>query len=183
MNRTEKALRAAYLEQVAAAINLEARSLRNDLEEEALDEYRTNGNAVSWRTPDISVIAAVSKEAVVVSNLPALTEWVLTRHPTEVEGVPTIRASWLGRLLELAQPAGEVACDPKTGEVIPGLGVRAGGVFGGIRIVPTPAAKQALAAVARAHVHDVLPTLAARAVGATVLAGPAVPTVLAEVEP
>lgn len=183
MTRTEKALRAAYLEQVAAAINLEARSLRNDLEEEALDEYRTNGNAVSWRTPDISVIAAVSKEAVVVSNLPALTAWAILRHPTEVESIPTIRPAWLGGLLSRAVPVGDEAYEPETGEVIPGLGVRAGGVFGGIRIVPTPAAKQALAAVAKAHVQDVLPTLAARAVGATVLAGPAVPTVLAEVDP
>lgn len=170
MNRTEKALRAAYLEQVAAAINLEARSLRNDLEEEALTEYQTHGTAVSWRTPDINVVAAVSKEAVTVSDPSALREWVALRHPTEVELVPTIRPAWLGGLLERAQPAGDVACDPETGEVIPGLGVRPGGVFSGIRIVPTPAAKQALAAVAKAHVADVLPRLALRAEAVTVLA-------------
>ena len=170
MNRTEKALRAAYLEQVAAAINLEARGLRNDLEEEALDEYKKHGTAVSWRTPDINVVAAVSTEAVKVSDLDALTEWVWERHPTEVVLAPTIRPAWLTGLLSRAKPAGDVACDPETGEVIPGLGVRAGGVFSGIRIVPTPAAKQALAAVAKAHVADVLPTLAARAEGVTVLA-------------
>lgn len=170
MNRTEKALRAAYLEQVAAAINLEARAMRNDLEEEALAEYQKHGTAVSWRTPDINVVAAVSKEAVTVSDLPALVEWVKERHPTEVENVPTVRAAWLGGLLSSALPAGDVVCDPETGEVIPGLGVRAGGVFGGIRIVPSAQAKQALAAVAKAHVADVLPRLALRAEAVTVLA-------------
>jgi hypothetical protein len=157
MNRSEKTLRAVYLEQLAVCLNAEAKGLRNDLEAEAEEEFRTEGTAPTWRIRDVgTVVATVSRETVVVEKPAALVGWVQDRHPTEVVMVPTIRAAWLAGLLERAMPAGEVACDPETGEVIPGLGVRPGGVFKGIQIRAEASAKEALRAVAAVKVKELV---------------------------
>lgn len=170
MNRTEITQAIIWLDQLAAAAKAEGAKLREQIYADAKAEYEEQGTAPTWRIPDVATIAAsVSHESVSVGDAKAFAAWVRERYPTEVEDVPTVRPAWLAGFLERAEPNGDVACDPTTGEVVPGLSVREGGRFAGVSIRPTADAKAVFAAVASTS----LAKLAAEA-------GPSVPVVLAE---
>lgn len=170
MNRTQTVQTIIWLDQVAAAAKAEAGKLRERVYAEAKADFDVEGTAPTWRIPDVATIAAsVSHESVSVGDAKAFAAWVRERYPTEVEDVPTVRPAWLAGFLERAEINGDVACDPETGEVVPGLSVRDGGRFAGVSIRPTADAKAVFAAVASTS----LAKLAAEA-------GPSVPVVLAE---
>jgi hypothetical protein len=172
MNRTEVVRAVVWLDQLAARAKDESRKLREQLQADARAEWQEQGTAPTWRIPDVATVAAsVTHESVVVEDMTALTRWMEQRYPTEVETVRSIRPAFLAGFLPRAKPAGDVVCDPETGEVIPGLGVREGGQFGGISVRVTAAAKEVFGALAD---HGLRELVAA--------AGPAVPVVLAELE-
>lgn len=170
MNRTEITTAIIWLDQLAAAAKAEGAKLREMVYADAKAEYEEQGTAPTWRIPDVATIAAsVSHESVSVGDTDALVEWVIQRYPTEIEVKTVVRAAWLNDFVTRCEPNGDVACDPSTGEVVPGLSVREGGRFAGITIRPTADAKAVFAAVAQQS----LTKLAAEA-------GPSVPVVLAE---
>lgn len=172
MNRTETVQAIIWLDQLAAKVKAEAAKLREQIYADARAEYEEQGTAPTWRIPDVATVAAsVSHESVSVDNSRALVAWVEQRYPTEVERVPTVRAAWLADFLLRAKPNGDVACDPDTGEIVPGLSVREGGHFAGVSIRATSDAKAVFGALAD--------TALRRAVAE---AGPAVPVVLAALE-
>jgi hypothetical protein len=76
----------------------------------------------------------VSKEAPYVADPSALAEWVKGRYPSEIREVvnPAFQSALLARL----SPVGEVVMDRFTGEVVPGLGVRPGGLPQSLRFKP-----------------------------------------------
>lgn len=175
MNRADAVKAIVWLDQVAARAKLEAAAIRAAIEADAKAELAEQGTAPTWRLPDLGTVAlSVSHEAVVVADEDAFTKWVAERYPTEVVQVLRVRPAWRAGFLDRAgaYPAavGElVAVDPETGEIVPGLVVRPGGQPVGITIRPSTEAKQVYAAVAERSLKRL-----------ALDAGPAVPTVLAE---
>jgi len=172
VTRTELTQAIIWLDQVAAKAKEESAKLRSDLAVDARAEFVEQGTAPTWRIPDVATItASVTHESVGVADDAAFVSWVAVRYPTEVETVTVVRPAWRAYLLTQAVVNGEVACLPDTGEVVPGLSVRAGGDFAGIAIRATAAAKAAFGAVAGEALRQM-----------ALVAGPAVPVVLAELE-
>lgn len=129
MNRTERVQEVLRLEGLADAARKRAAVHRGVLDTEARAELEQHGTAPSWRLPDIGTVAlAVSKEAPVVCDLAALTQWCLVRYPSEVETVPQLRAGFPAALAQRVVCEGDVVVDPRTGEIVPGMTVRPGGV-------------------------------------------------------
>ena len=148
MNRTETVQAIVWLDQLAAQAKAESAKLRQDLAADARTEYEEQGTAPTWRIPDVATVAAsVTHEAVTVTDDRVLTAWVGERYPTEL--LTVVRPAWLADFLSRCQPSGDVACDPATGEVVPGLSVRPGGTFGGISVRVSAAAKEVFGALAR----------------------------------
>jgi len=169
MNRAETITAVIWLDQIAAKAKEEAAKLRADLSADARAEFEEQGTPPTWRVPDVATVSAsVTHAGIVVGDERALARWVMSRYPTEVEEVVQVRSAWRTHLLAIAQPSGDVATLPNTGEVIPGLTVRAGGEFAGVTVRATPAAKAVYGEVAG---------VALRQLAAT--AGPSMPVVLA----
>jgi len=129
MNRTERVQEVLRLEGLAAAAKDRAAEHRAALDADARAELQREGTAPSWRLADIGTVALpVSKEAAVIADIEALTRWCLLRCPGEVEIVHQIRASFQTALLGRVVCDGDVVVDPDTGEIVPGMAVRAGGM-------------------------------------------------------
>jgi hypothetical protein len=170
MNRSDRVKAIVWLDQLVAAAAAESAKLRGELDQDARNEFEECGTAPTWRIPDVATISSsVTHESVNVTDPAAFAQWVSKRYPTEVE--LSVRAAWWKTFRTKVQPADDVVCDPETGEVVPGLGVREGGQFGGISVRVTAAAKEVFGALAD---HGLRELVAA--------AGPAVPVVLAELE-
>jgi hypothetical protein len=173
VNRSDIVKGIVWLDQIAARAKEEAATLRHQLDEDARAEYEEQGTAPTWRMPEVATIQlSVSKEAVVVGDERVFAEWVAKRYPDEVYTVTRVRQSFTTAFTErhvLKEPEGLV--DSATGEVVPGLVLRQGGIPLGVSIRPTADVKAAYAAVA----DHALRRLA-------VDAGPSMPVVLAELE-
>lgn len=172
MNRSEVVKAIVWLDQLAVQAKAEGAKLRAQLAADARAEFEEQKTAPTWRIPDVATVAAsVAHEAVVVASDKTLVAWVAERYPTEVEQVTVVRGAWLAGFLTRCRPSGEVACDPDTGEVVPGLAVRPGGTFSGVSVRVTSAAKEVFAALARRGLEKL-----------AIEAGPSVPVVVAEVD-
>lgn len=172
MNRQQTLQALAWLQQISARAKAEADNLKQQLADEARAEFEEQGTAPTWRFPDVGrVSTAVSRPAVSVSDEEAFTKWVRARYAHECEVVTRVKPAWQADFLERVSASADVACDPDTAEVVPGLTIRRGGTFVGVSVTFEPAAKAVFAAVA-----DKALRLAA------VEAGPGVPVVLAELE-
>lgn len=125
MNRAEATRRVLLLEAAAAQINARAQELRADLNADAVAEYEEQGSAQTWRFDLGTWSQGISKQAPVVDDAATFAEWVKGRWPSEVMQVvnPAFQKVLLARL----SPDGEVVIDERTGEIVPGLGVRSGG--------------------------------------------------------
>lgn len=178
MNRADMVRNILVLEQFAAEAKRLAGLQRDQLAAEARLELRQHGTAPTWRMPDVaSVVLPVSKQAVEVGNAEALLDWVAHRYPEEVEEVTTrrVRPSFITVLTGSMKVADDVVCHPETGEIVPGLAVREGGVPGNLRITAEPGVK----AVVATAVAEMLGTAHA-AIAAPVVEGEAAPAVDAD---
>jgi hypothetical protein len=136
MNRRERIEQVLRLQALASAALRQAGVFRRALDEEATRELVEQGTAPSWKLPGLgSVVLPVSKEAAFVADPQALAWWVAVEYPDEVQEVTQVRERFVKALLGRGQRRADGSVtDPKTGQVIPGLKVRPGGVPGAIRI-------------------------------------------------
>lgn len=137
---------------------------RTRLGEEAISELGEQGTAPTWRIADIArVTLPVSKQRIDVSDLDSLRGWVEARHPEEVETITTtrVRPEFVNALLAYLVPVDDVVIDPETGEIVPGLRVRPGGLPGTLTITAERKVKVLAAVTAR----DMLGTAQAALVG------------------
>jgi hypothetical protein len=126
MNRAEHVHAIARLEALAAEASSRAAKLREDLATQAATEWTEQGAAPTWRMPDVGTVTLpVSKTAPVVDSAPHLAAWVADRWPTEVE--PVVRPAFMTALKGRLVCEGGVVVDAETAEIVPGMGVRAGG--------------------------------------------------------
>jgi hypothetical protein len=157
MNRAERLQELLRLEGLITAAKERVGEHRVALNAEATGEYEREGMAPTWRWPDLgTVILPVSKETVVVADPAAVLAWVKERHPSEVEHIEQVRPSFMVALLQRLAPAADIVVDPTTGEMVPGLAVRAGGVPKALSIRPTPAASELFTAVGRQALEEML---------------------------
>lgn len=173
MNRSELVRAVVWLDQVAEMAKARSKEFRDQLAADARAEYVEQHTAPTWRLPDLATVAmSVSTERAEVTNDIAFMDWVTARYPGKVETVSRVHAGWMERFLKAApiHVDGDrmYATDPETGEVVPGVSVRPGGVPLGVSVRVTAAAKEVFSKLAT---HG-LQRLALEA-------GPAVPTVLA----
>lgn len=153
MNRFEMTRRVLLLEAAAAELKARAARVRADLNADARAELAEQGTRPTWRTDMGTWSLPVSEEAPTVNDAAELARWVKRRYPTEILEVvnPAFQTALLARL----QPVGEVVMDRTTGEVVPGLGVRPGGVPMTLRFRPDVTAQAVAADAARQLVDDV----------------------------
>jgi hypothetical protein len=157
MNRTERLQEVLRLEGLAAAASARARVYRDELSLEARDELAREGSAPTWRVPDLATITlAVSKETPYVADDWLLLQWCKDRYPDQVETVEQVRGTFRSSLLVSGIISGESVVDSLTGEVVPGLAVRPGGVAQSLTIRPSHAAKEVFAAIGERLLDDVL---------------------------
>lgn len=134
MNRRERVEAVVRLEGIAAAATERAAQLRQDLETEARTELAEQGSAPSWRLPGLGTVTlAVTREAAYVADPAVFMAWVKARFPGEI--VEQVRPSFQTALLaevicdgEACECHDRVAVHPGTGEIVPGLAVRPGGL-------------------------------------------------------
>lgn len=151
MSRADTVKAILILESFAAEANRLAGVRRAQLGEEALQELNMQGTAPTWRLPDIAQITLpLSKQKIEVADVDQLIVWVQARHPDEVETVSStrVRPEFLTALLGYLVAAGDAVIDPQTGEVVPGVIVRPGGIPGTLRITAERAVKDVAAATA-----------------------------------
>lgn len=157
MNRSERLQALLRLEGLASAARELAAEHRVALNAEATAEYEREGAAPTWRLPDLgSITLPVSHETPFVQDPAAFVDWCRGRYSTEVETVASVRPNFLAAFLKRAQPAGEIVMDPATGEIIPGLGVRPGGIPKALTIRANPEAEAVFAAIGRRELADLL---------------------------
>jgi hypothetical protein len=158
MNRFERAKEIARREALGAAWAASAKTLRQELADEAVAEFEANGNGVTWTMRDLGrVTLPLSEEAAYVANIDDLLKWVRVRHPEHVETVEQVRPAFQSWLLGNAQIAeGGAVVDPETGEVISGMAVREGGRPKALTITIARDAKALLASYAEREVAEAL---------------------------
>lgn len=166
MNRSERLQELLRLDGLIAAAKERATEHRVALGAEAAGEYEREGMAPTWRWPDLgTVILPISKETPAIADPEALVEWCRLRYPSELETFVRIRPAFQDALLKRAQPVGESAMDPATGEAIPGLSVRPGGIPKALTIRATPEATALFAAVGRQMLDELMPATADETAG------------------
>lgn len=159
MNRVERLQELLRLDGLIAAAKDRVSEHRVALSTEAGGEYEREGMAPTWRWPDLcTVILPISKETPVVTDAEALVDWCRERYPSELETFVRIRPAFQDALLRRGQPVGESVMDPATGEAIPGMGVRPGGIPKALTIRATPEATALFAAVGRQMLDDLMAT-------------------------
>lgn len=147
MSRLDDLREVLWLEALASEALAEAGKRRAKLQLDAEAEYKRDGHAGTWNFPEIAkVILPVSRTAVVVTDAAKFQRWVEDYHPAEIVTTSEVRPSFQKNLIEnVADSDGDVVFMPGSGEVIPGLGVRAGGTPRAITIKAEPGAKEVLA--------------------------------------
>ncbi|WP_203832991.1 hypothetical protein, partial [Actinoplanes lobatus] len=163
--RADQVAEILRMEALATAAKDRAGSLRQQLADDARAELDQQGTAPSWRLPDLGTVALpLSKETAYISDIAALLAWCQQRYPGEVETIHQVRASFQAALLARTVPAGDVVVDPQTGEIVPGMSVRPGGVPGALTIRASREAKQVYAVVGAELLERLQPQRAAAAV-------------------
>ena len=128
MNRLEATQNVLKLEAAAAQLKERAKAIRLELDTDARHEFEEQGSAPTWRLADLGTWSLpVSKESVYVADEAALLAWVKRSYPTEVETMERVRPAFQAALLGSLDTITDYAILPDTGEVVPGVGVRAGG--------------------------------------------------------
>lgn len=157
MNRAERLQELLRLEGLITAAKERVTDHRAALNAEASGEYEREGMAPTWRWPDLgTIILPVSKETTVVADADALAKWCQQRYPTEVETLVQIRPAFQVALLQRTRGDGDGVVDMATGELVPGLAVRAGGVPKALTIRPTPEASALFTEVGRQELEHLL---------------------------
>ncbi len=129
MKRNDIIREIARREALGAAWNDSARGLRAELAAQATAEFEANGNGVTWTVKDLGrVCLPTTDEAVIVADVEPLKRWVKQHHPDELQIVVEVRPAFQTWLLKHATITEDgTVIHPRTGEVVPGLGVRPGG--------------------------------------------------------
>jgi len=153
VNRLEATRRVLLLEAAAAELKARAAAVRADMNADARAELAEQGTRPTWRTDIGTWSLPVSEEAPTVTDGAALVAWCKQRYPSEV--VEVVNPAFQTALLARLEPVGQVVMDPATGEVVPGLGVRPGGVPQALRFRPSAGA-QTFAAEAAGKLADQL---------------------------
>lgn len=142
-------------EAVAAQAQARATQLRLQLAEDARAELDEQGTAPTWRIPGVATVTLpVTRSTVVVGDPVALTQWMVSRRPDEVE--LAIRKASLTALLRQVEVDGDLIFLPG-GEVVPGLATRPGGEPRALTIRADPAGAAQIAAEA----DDIMAALSA----------------------
>lgn len=150
MNRADAVKQAMIWDAAAKKAYARAARWREALDADARAELAEQGTAPTWRLPELGqVTLPVSHEAVIVTDREELAKWVQVNRPAEVETVIKVRPAFEAHLLQAGRIDGEQVIDAE-GTVIPGLGVRPGGVPGTLTFRPSSAAKEALGQAAEA---------------------------------
>lgn len=168
MNRLDRLKGVLWLESLAAKATEESAKLRAELGEEAVEEFKRDGSAPTWRFPDLATVTlSISKDSFYVSDPEVFRNWVAARHPDGVE--PRVREVWQRLFLEGLEVEGDRVFQ-YDGEVVPGVAVRRGGQPRNLTVKASPQAKEVYGIVAAEGLKV-----------AAINAGPAVPVVLAEI--
>lgn len=146
MTRAQKVQAAIFLDELAATAAEHAKRLKGELGDEARDELAAQGAAPTWRMPDVATVAArMSRGAVYVADRDKFAAWAAERHPTEV--YTAVRPAFETRTLKTVKNTDAGLVD-KQGEVVPGLASKPGGMFLGVSVTPTDAARQVFGGLA-----------------------------------
>jgi hypothetical protein len=157
VNRSDRLQQIMRLEALAAAAKTAAADHRAELGAEAAAEFEREGTAPTWRLSDLGTITLpVSKETAYVSDARAFVEWCALRYPSEVETIAQLRPAFQAALLARLHLEGSSAVDPATGEEVPGLAVRPGGIPKSLTIRATPEAGAVFAEVGRQMLERLL---------------------------
>lgn len=153
MNRQQAISQVLLYEQLAAKAKAKAAQFRDRLTQEARAELESQGTAPTWRLQDVGTVSLpVSQEAVYVQDETALLRWIRAQPMAEssvwiesaVEVVERVRPRFVEALVADAIAVAEENCavNPDTGEAIPGLAVRPGGLPKALSFRPTKEAQQ-----------------------------------------
>ena len=150
MNRSDRLQQILRLEALAAAAKTAAAEHRAELGAEAAAEFEQHGTAPTWRLSDLGTITLpISQPAAYVTDAQAFVEWCVLRYPSEVETIAQVRSAFQAALLARLHLEGSSAVDPATGEEVPGLAVRPGGIPKSLTIRPSSEAGAVFAEVGR----------------------------------
>jgi hypothetical protein len=157
MNRTERLQEVLRLEGIATAALNRAQEHRAAFDLAARTELEEEGSAPSWRVSDLGIITLpVSKQTPFVDNAITFLAWVKDRYPEKVEKLERVSAAFQAALLAKAFIEEGGVVDGATGEVIPGVSVRPGGVPKSLSITPTPEARAVFDAIGERLLDDLL---------------------------
>jgi hypothetical protein len=147
-------------DRVAASAAKVAAELREQLARDARAEYAEQGTAPTWRLPDLATVTLpVSRQTVAVADQAALTAWMATRRPEQVQTVQQIRPAGLKALLgQICVVDGDLPT-LDDGELVPGLTVRPGGQPRALTLRAAPEATAVLDAEADAVLGSIAAAL------------------------
>ena len=145
------------LEGLATAAKAAADAARAELDEEARGEYRRTGAAPTWRMPEFGTATLpLSKETVAVADINALLGWCRVNAPEQIRTVEEVRPLFQMWLTQNCVVVDGAAVHPSTGEVVPGLTVRAGGQPRSLSFRPEPAVRAAFVEHGEHWLADIL---------------------------
>lgn len=129
MDMPDLALREAALKTLMDAVSAELKEVKAQMQQQM---ETTGASRVDAKLPDDTKVATISradpKPTAVITDENAFKEWAHETYPTETKRravmVTEVQAAFTSRLLKDMTAAG-VPCDPATGEVVPGVEVRA----------------------------------------------------------
>jgi hypothetical protein len=153
VNRADLTRQVLLYDQLAAAAKAKAAEARAALDEQAREELSSQGMAPTWRLPDVGTISLpVSQESVYIADGNAFMDWLERNQPAAIDRIRAVNPQWQAKLEKTFAIAGDAVVDPATGEVVPGYGVRRGGLPMALRIVPSGDAR----AMARQYAEGLL---------------------------
>jgi hypothetical protein len=162
VNRADLTKQVLLYDQLAAAAKAKAAEARELLDTAAREELSSQGMAPTWRLPDIGTISLpVTQEAIYICDGNALMDWLQAREPYAIDLVRAINPQHQRDLEKRLIISGEDVVDTATGEVVPGYGVRRGGLPLALSIRPTGEAK----AIMRRHADGLLASFEASLTG------------------
>jgi hypothetical protein len=137
-------------------LDVEIKDLRSRVAAQAVETWREQNVAPTFRHELGSASLRLPKDAVAVVDDDALLDWVLEHHEDEVEVVTRVRPAYVRALLARLKIAGGVVVDKESGEVvdIPGVSVVAGGDPSVMGVTLTADTKATAEAIVRARLHQ-----------------------------
>lgn len=162
MNRADLTKQVLLYDQLAAAAKAKAAIARAELDMQAKAELETQGMAPTWRLPLIGTITLpVSQESIYIADGNALMDWLEQHQPAAVDHIRAINPEWQRKLEKTFAVSDDVVVDTATGEIVPGYGVRRGGLPMALSIRPSADAK----AMAREYAEGLLANFEASLTG------------------